>query len=205
MPPGGVSTTFCQAQDVDCTGSARFRPENGPLWNARLRHTILIWGWVPAFLDKCRQLYYLRLFAIESSTSFRAPGAIFMLTVTRPSAPHIEEEELPTPDSPPDQWLIMAADDDSEFDDFDEEDFDDEFDDDFEEELDDEYELADLEEVTDDDLADDDDGLDEFGGDFVDEDEEAEPAAEPEVAEEEPEGGAKKKKGKASPAQGDDD
>jgi hypothetical protein len=68
----------------------------------------------------------------------------------------------------------MVSEEDS-FDDFDEEDFDDEFDDDFEEELDDEYELADLEEVTDDDLVDDDEGLDEFGGDFVDEDEEVEP------------------------------
>ena len=42
-----------------------------------------------------------------------------------------------------------------EFDDFDEEDFDDEFDDDFEEELEDEYELSEFEELTEEDLAED--------------------------------------------------
>ena len=42
-----------------------------------------------------------------------------------------------------------------EFDDFDEEDFDDEFDDDFEEELEDEYDLSEFADVTEEDLAED--------------------------------------------------
>ena len=57
----------------------------------------------------------------------------------------------------------------SELDDFDEEDFDDEFDDDFEEELEDEYELAEFTDVTDDDLAEDEDADVTAMGDFVDE------------------------------------
>src|SRR5829696_3988479 len=43
----------------------------------------------------------------------------------------------------------------AEFEDFDEEDFDDEFDDDFEEELEDEYELSEFTDVTEDELAED--------------------------------------------------
>jgi hypothetical protein len=102
----------------------------------------------------------------------------------------------------------MAANSESsgEFDDFDEEDFDDEFDDDFEEELDDEYELADLEEVTEEDLAED-ESSDIGFGDFVDEDEEgaAEPAVPEEPATEEVEPAPKKKsKGKTKAAQPDD-
>ena len=93
-----------------------------------------------------------------------------------------------------------------EFDDFDEEDFDDEFDDDFEEELDDEYELADLEEVTEEDLAED-ENADIGFGDFVDEDEEgaAEPAIPEETAAEEAEPAPKKKgKGKVKAVEPDD-
>ena len=87
----------------------------------------------------------------------------------------------------------------SEFDNFDEEDFDDEFDDDFEEELEDEYELSEFGELTEEDLAEDDDAEDVPIGDFVDEDAEPEePAleAEEEPAEEEESGGKKKKKAK---------
>src|SRR6186997_3412893 len=63
----------------------------------------------------------------------------------------------------------------SEFDDFDEEDFDDEFDDDFEEELEDEYELSEFEELTEEDLAEDEEEADVTAlGDFVDEDAEPE-------------------------------
>src|SRR4029079_16035196 len=69
-----------------------------------------------------------------------------------------------------------------EVDDFDEEDFDDEFDDDFEEELEDEYELSEFEELTDDDLAEDEEADVTALGDFVDED--AEPEEEPVVEEE---------------------
>jgi hypothetical protein len=71
----------------------------------------------------------------------------------------------------------------SEFDDFDEEDFDDEFDDDFEEELEDEYELAEFEQLTEEDLAEADEEVDVAAiGDFVDED--AEPEEEPVALEE---------------------
>jgi hypothetical protein len=75
-----------------------------------------------------------------------------------------------------------------ELDDFDEEDFDDEFDDDFEEELEDEYELSEFGELTEDDLADEEEADVTAIGDFVDEDaepdepllEDAGAAAEPE-------------------------
>jgi hypothetical protein len=97
-----------------------------------------------------------------------------------------------------------------EFDDFDEEDFDDEFDDDFEEELEDEYELSEFEELTDDDLAEDEVADVTVLGDFVDED--AEPEEEPLVAEDEateeaPEAGGKgkKKKGKAKAGKDEDE
>ena len=97
-------------------------------------------------------------------------------------------------------------------DDFDEDDFDDEFDDDFEEELEDEYDLADLEEVSDEDLTADDVEI-PIGGDFVDEDEEAEepvvpedPDAAPAAAEEEkPKKGKGKTKGKGKKKDDDDD
>src|SRR5262245_49686855 len=69
-----------------------------------------------------------------------------------------------------------------EFDDFDEEDFDDEFDDDFEEELEDEYDLSEFADVTEEDLAEDDEADVAVLGDFVDEDAEPE---EPPVVEEE--------------------
>jgi hypothetical protein len=88
-----------------------------------------------------------------------------------------------------------------EFDDFDEEDFDDEFDDDFEEELEDEYELSEFEELTEEDLADDEEADVTALGDFVDED--AEPEEEPVApveegaAEPEATGKGKKKRGKA--------
>jgi hypothetical protein len=82
-----------------------------------------------------------------------------------------------------------------EIDDFDEEDFDDEFDDDFEEELEDEYDLADLEEVSDDDLIEDDVAL-PIGGDFVDEDEEPEEPALPEDPDAAPAEEEEKSKGK---------
>ena len=94
-----------------------------------------------------------------------------------------------------------------EFDDFDEEDFDDEFDDDFEEELEDEYELSEFEELTEDDLADDEEADVTTLGDFVDED--AEPEEEPVAPAEpeaQPEAGAKgkKKKGKAKKGEADE-
>jgi hypothetical protein len=65
----------------------------------------------------------------------------------------------------------------SQFDDFDEEDFDDEFDDDFEEELEDEYELAEFGELTEEDLAEDEEADVTALGDFVDEDAEPEETA----------------------------
>lgn len=68
-----------------------------------------------------------------------------------------------------------------ELEDFDAEDFDDEFDDDLEAELDDEYELIGAEEVTEEDLAEDEDA-DIVMGEFADEDEEG--AAEPIIADE---------------------
>src|SRR5438874_7014308 len=84
----------------------------------------------------------------------------------------------------------------AELDDFEEEDFDDEFDDDFEEELEDEYELSEFEELTDDDLAEDEEADVTALGDFVDEDAEPEeePAVDGEAAEEEADAGGKKKK-----------
>jgi len=102
--------------------------------------------------------------------------------------------------------LVMADEEEAgEVDDFDEDDFDDEFDDDFEEELEDEYDLADLEEVSDEDLAEEEVEL-PIGGDFVDEDEEPEPAVAedpeaPAAEEEKP----KKGKGKAKGKKKDDD
>ena len=101
-------------------------------------------------------------------------------TPSRPPALSPTEEE-PAPRRP--RLLEMAdadeKNDGAEQDDFDEEDFDDEFDDDFEEELDDEYDLLDAE-VTEEDLADDDDADIKIGGDFVDEDDEdAPPKGEP--------------------------
>jgi len=125
-----------------------------------------------------------------------------LATIEYPRPLPQEGDLLPEPDRFPPGWLTMVGEDDSDFDDFDEEDFDDEFDDDFEEELDDEYELADLEEVTDDDLADDGEGLDEFGGDFVDEDEEVEPAPE---AEDQEKGKGKGKKGSKDDGVDDED
>lgn len=96
-------------------------------------------------------------------------------------------------------------------DDFDEDDFDDEFDDDFEEELEDEYDLADLEEVSDEDLTADDVEI-PIGGDFVDEDEEPEEPVVPEdpdapaaAEEEKPKKGKGKAKGKGKKAKDDDD
>ena len=95
-----------------------------------------------------------------------------------------------------------------EFNDFDEEDFDDEFDDDFEEELEDEYELSEFEELTEEDLADDEDADVTTLGDFVDED--AEPEEEPvapveDEAAPEATGKGKKKRGKAKAEKDDDD
>ena len=112
-----------------------------------------------------------------------------------------------------DDGLVMADEEEAgEVDDFDEDDFDDEFDDDFEEELEDEYDLADLEEVSDDDLAADDVEI-PIGGDFVDEDEDAEepavpedPDAAPAAAEDEkPKKGKGKAKGKGKKKDDDDD
>lgn len=96
-----------------------------------------------------------------------------------------------------------------EFDDFDEEDFDDEFDDDFEEELEDEYELSEFGELTEEDLADDEEAETVPMGDFIDEDAEPEePAVEAEEpaaeAEEEP-AGKKKKKGKGKAKRDEED
>lgn len=119
-----------------------------------------------------------------------------------------ERENVAWTDGP-----IMGEEDEAgEVDDFDEDDFDDEFDDDFEEELEDEYDLADLEEVNDEDLAEDDADL-PIGGDFVDEDEEPEEPALPEdpdapAAEEEEKpkkGKGKAKKGKKAKDDDDDD
>jgi hypothetical protein len=97
----------------------------------------------------------------------------------------------------------------AEFDEFDEEDFDDEFDDDFEEELEDEYELSEFEELTEEDLAEDEEADVTTMGDFVDEDAEPEePALEPEegaAAEAGEEGPSdKKKKKKKGKGKGDD-
>ncbi|WP_425614933.1 hypothetical protein NA78x_004817 [Anatilimnocola sp. NA78] len=110
--------------------------------------------------------------------------------------------------------IVMADEEEAgEIDDFDEEDFDDEFDDDFEEELEDEYDLADLEEVSDEDLVEDDVEL-PIGGDFVDEDEEPEEPVLPEdpdaapAEEEKPKGKGKAKgkgKGKAKDEDEDDE
>lgn len=95
---------------------------------------------------------------------------------------------------------LNAADDEDDTDDFDEEDFDDDFDDDFEEELEDEYDLAEFEDVTEEDLQESDDDL-SIGGDFVDEDEEpAEPAAPEEEGAEAKEEEAPPAKGKKKPA-----
>jgi hypothetical protein len=106
------------------------------------------------------------------------------------------------------RFAIMAAERDSgDLDDFDEDDFDDEFDDDFEEELEDEYELSEFEDVTEDDLAEDEDeDLGKLGGDFVDEDAEAEEA--PAAVEEEtpaPEAKKPKKGARAKPADDEED
>src|SRR2546430_13636076 len=83
-----------------------------------------------------------------------------------------------------------------EVDDFDEEDFDDEFDDDFEEELEDEYELSEFEELTEEDLAAEEEADVTAMGDFVDEDAEPEepPVEEAQAAAEPDEGGKKSKK-----------
>src|SRR6478736_1100422 len=69
------------------------------------------------------------------------------------------------------------------------------FDEDFEEELEDEYELSEFTDVTDDDLAEDEEADVTAMGDFVDEDAEPEeePAPEGEEGAEEEEGGKKKK------------
>jgi len=92
-----------------------------------------------------------------------------------------------------------------ELDDFDEEDFDDEFDDDFEEELEDEYDLSEFGEVTEDDLADDEEADVTAIGDFVDEDAEPEEpvvedaeAVEPKEEKGKAGKGAKKSKKKAA-------
>lgn len=205
MPSQGVSTTFCQLGAGDWPIAPGYLVKNRSS-NETGGDTIpSLRLWVGSLTKAgCSSNYgYLRLHEMNQVRPL--PRYDSMPTTTkRPDFPPGEGEGVSEPESPPDRLLVVAADEDAEFDDFDEEDFDDEFDDDFEEELDDEYELADLEEVTDDDLADDDDGLDEFGGDFVDEDEEAEPAAGPDAEEEAPEGG-KKKKGKASPPQDEDD
>lgn len=134
----------------------------------------------------------------------------------------IETEELPELDAPvwgasePNlagevrYWLEATSE--GDLDDFDEEDFDDEFDDDFEEELEDEYELSEFEELTDEDLIEEDDDADlgVLGGDFVDEDAEPEEAPLAEEGEEpappDEKGKAKSKgKGKAKPADDEDD
>ena len=108
------------------------------------------------------------------------------------------------------RYYIVAADE-EDLDDYEEDDFDDEFDDDFEEELEDEYELSEFEDVTEDDLIEDEDeDLGKLGGDFVDEDAEPEepPVGEGDEADgpAESEKPAKKKKGgKASEDFGDDE
>lgn len=98
----------------------------------------------------------------------------------------------------------------SEFDDFDEEDFDDEFDDDFEEELEDEYELAEFEQLTEEDLAESDEEVDVAAiGDFVDEDgePEEEPVAleEPEEEEDEEESPAARRKSRSRRSEDDEE
>jgi len=96
-----------------------------------------------------------------------------------------------------------------ELDDFDEEDFDDEFDDDFEEELEDEYELSEFGELTEEDLADEEEADVTAIGDFVDEDAEPEePLVDPEAiepAEEKGKAGKGAKKSKKKAAKDDDD
>ena len=114
-------------------------------------------------------------------------------------------EPRPAVPAPPQKGVPPAG----EFDDFDEEDFDDEFDDDFEEELEDEYELSEFGELTEEDLAEDEEADVVAIGDFVDEDAEPEePALEAEEPAAEEEGGGKKKKkgkGKGGKAKGDVD
>jgi hypothetical protein len=146
---------------------------------------------VLAFLDKTCPLDYLKFLytGAYGDTAPRMWAAGWAAVRTNPPSPHSE---------------LMASER-GDMDDFDEEDFDDEFDDDFEEELEDEYELSEFEDVTEDDLIEDDDDLGTLGGDFVDEDAEPEeaPAAE---SEEEPAADAKKgKKGKAKADNKDDD
>ncbi len=127
--------------------------------------------------------------------------------------PTIPEDQLELPASDRPAWLlplapdeISAAASDGDLDDFDEDDFDDEFDDDFEEELEDEYELSEFEDVTEDDLVEDDDELGTLGGDFVDEDAEPEEAPAAEEAEAPPAETKKPKKGaRTKPADDEDD
>jgi hypothetical protein len=117
------------------------------------------------------------------------------------------ESRSPTPPAP-----LKGGPPAGEFDDFDEEDFDDEFDDDFEEELEDEYELSEFGELTEEDLAEDEEVDVVPIGDFVDEDAEPEePVLEPEeepAAEEEGAGKKKKpakKKGRAAKGEDEED
>jgi hypothetical protein len=104
------------------------------------------------------------------------------------------------------RYALTCADNTGDMDDFDEEDFDDEFDDDFEEELEDEYELSEFEDVSDEDLIEEDDDLGVLGGDFVDEDAEPEeaPAEEGPAAADADEPPAKGKK-KKKPAKSEED
>jgi hypothetical protein len=147
------------------------------------------------------------------------PGLEFLRCEPPPAADVFrwEAETSWEGEAPAEPWLtpandpILAADEEDapEVDDFDEDDFDDEFDDDFEEELEDEYDLADLEEVSDEDLAEDDAEL-PIGGDFVDEDEEPEEPALPEdpdapAAEEDDKSKGKKGKAKGKGKKSKDD
>jgi hypothetical protein len=169
------------------------------------------------FLDKTSRLDYLKLLPFthlqRQPGRFRAASGKHKAAAGMNIAPPIDEQDAETLPA----WIaenvpgfalpadgIVAADKD-DLDDFDEEDFDDEFDDDFEEELEDEYELSEFEDVTEDDLAEEEDDIGTLGGDFVDEDAEPEEAPVPEEEGEETAEEKKPKKGKAKPAKEEDE
>lgn len=176
------------------------------------------------FLDKTSRLDYLKLLPFthlqRQPGRFRAASGKHKAAAGMNIAPPIDEQDAETLPA----WIaenvpgfalpadgvvaagsVMTADKD-DLDDFDEEDFDDEFDDDFEEELEDEYELSEFEDVTEDDLVEEEEDLGKLGGDFVDEDAEPEeaPVPEEEGAEEAAEE-KKPKKGKGKPAKEEDE
>jgi hypothetical protein len=143
------------------------------------------------FLDTLSLLDYLEL-SFQSAGN-GCWGRVMKSGSSGRRSPDDDADEVfdsrPEPPRSPAKGESSAA----EFDEFDEEDFDDEFDDDFEEELEDEYELAEFEELTEDDLAADENADVTAMGDFVDEDAEPEEAVVDEEEGEKKDDGAKKK------------